>query len=219
MAPQKFLKLNHTISFTITALFLSTFSSLYAADADKPYEQHVKCEQGKACQVDKFLIRGFRAFSQCQVCHGIDGNGSTIAPSLVQKLKEIDKVNFTEKVVNGYKGQIGVMPPWGGNPNVMKNLENLYVYLKARSDGVIPSGRLTRYDRGGPTVVEAPTGMSGMSGMSGGAIMNSQTGMAAMSGMGGGAAMSSQGGMAAMSGMSGHRAPVGGFGSRGNINR
>ncbi len=198
MAPQKFLKLNHTVSFTITALLLSTFSSLYAADADKPYEQHVKCEQGKTCQVDKFLIRGFRAFSQCQVCHGIDGNGSTIAPSLVQKLKEIDKVTFTEKVVNGFTGQIGVMPPWGENPNVMKNLENLYVYLKARSDGIIPSGHLTRYDRGGPTAAQAPTGMSEMSG---------------------GAGMNSQAGMAAMSGMSGNQTPTSGFGSKGNINR
>jgi len=93
------------------------------------------------------MIRGFRAFSQCQVCHGLDGNGSTIAPSLVEKLKEIDKSRFMEVVSDGFKGQIGVMPPWKENPNVMNYVEQLYAYLKARSDGAIPPGRLTRYDR------------------------------------------------------------------------
>ena len=50
-------------------------------------------------------------------------------------------------VVNGYKGQIGVMPAWSENPNVMKYIDALYAYLKARSDGVIPAGKVPRYDR------------------------------------------------------------------------
>ena len=112
--------------------------------AGNPYEGHVKCE-GSNCKVDTFIIKGFRTFGQCQVCHGMDGGGSTIAPSLLVKLKELDHNTFINRVTNGYKGQIGVMPPWKDNPNIMNNIENLYAYLKARSDGVIPAGNLERF--------------------------------------------------------------------------
>jgi hypothetical protein len=119
---------------------------------DAPYANHVECstdgETGrKSCQIDLFLTRGFRAFSQCQVCHGLDGNGSSFAPSLTAKLKEIDKARFVDVVTNGYKGQIGVMPGWDKNPNVMKYMDNLYLYLLARADGVLPAGKLQRFDR------------------------------------------------------------------------
>lgn len=111
-----------------------------------PHQPHVQCEEGQKCKIDKFLLKGFRAFSQCQVCHGIDGNGSTIAPSLLVKLKnEITYDIFIDRVKNGFKGQMGVMPAWEANPNVMKNIDNLFAYLKARSDGVIPAGRLKKF--------------------------------------------------------------------------
>ncbi|MBU0654064.1 MAG: quinoprotein dehydrogenase-associated putative ABC transporter substrate-binding protein [Gammaproteobacteria bacterium] len=111
-----------------------------------PYADHIQCDpDGKNCKIDLFLTKGFRAFGQCQVCHGIDGSGSTIAPSLLEKLKELDKDTFYNRVENGYQGQIGVMPPWKDNPNIMNNLDSLYAYLKARSDGVIPAGTIERY--------------------------------------------------------------------------
>lgn len=117
-----------------------------SATGDKPYAGHVECDQ-KPCKIDIYLTRGFRAFSQCQVCHGLDGNGSSFAPSLVDRLKEIDQARFLEVVTNGYTGQVGVMPGWKTNPNVMKWTAQLYAYLKARSDAVLPSGRLERFDR------------------------------------------------------------------------
>lgn len=130
---------------------LIAFVPIQAACEDKKkagnvYADHIQCE-GKDCKVDIFMVRGFRAFSQCQVCHGLDANGSSFAPSLNEKLKEIDRARFDEVVTNGYTGQIGVMPGWKDNPNVMKKIDNLYAYLKARSDGAIPPGRLERYDR------------------------------------------------------------------------
>lgn len=109
-----------------------------------PYEGHVQCSDGK-CKIDSFLTKGFRTFGQCQVCHGMDGSGSTIAPSLMERLKVLDHATFIDRVTNGFKGQIGVMPTWKDNPNVMNNIENLYAYLKARSDGVIPAGNLERF--------------------------------------------------------------------------
>lgn len=115
-------------------------------DSADPYQSHVKCEEGKKCKVDKFLLKGFRTFSQCQVCHGMDGEGSTFAPSLLDKLKgEVTYDVFIERVTNGFKGQLGVMPAWKENPNIMKNIDNLYGYLKARSDAVIPAGRLKKF--------------------------------------------------------------------------
>ncbi|MGF1645254.1 MAG: c-type cytochrome [Thiotrichales bacterium] len=118
---------------------------------DAPYKDHVKCEQtadGKRdCRVDLYAMRGFRAFSQCQVCHGIDGHGSSFAPSLLAKMKELDKGTFINVVVNGYRGQMGVMPAWKDNPNVMNHLDNLYVYLMARADNMLPAGRVERFDR------------------------------------------------------------------------
>jgi len=136
------------VAATTAAVLAKANKTVAKKDFDPavPYQAHLKCEEGKKCKIDKFLLKGFRAFSQCQVCHGIDGNGSTIAPSLVEKLKkEVTYDIFVDRVTNGFKGQIGVMPPWGKNPNIMKNKENLFAYLKARSDGIIPAGRLKKF--------------------------------------------------------------------------
>lgn len=130
---------------------LAGFAAPSALAGDPPsYEDHIQCEtEGDAgtCKIDLWLTRGYRAFSQCQVCHGLDGSGSTIGPSLLDKMREIDHARFMEVVTNGYQGQIGVMPPWKENPNVMKYVDQLYAYLMARSEGVLPGGKLKRYDR------------------------------------------------------------------------
>lgn len=130
---------------------LAGFAAPSALAGDPPsYEDHVQCGtegDAGACKIDLWLTRGYRAFSQCQVCHGLDGSGSTIGPSLLDKMLEIDHARFMEVVTNGYQGQIGVMPPWKENPNVMKYVDQLYAYLMARAEGVLPGGKLKRYDR------------------------------------------------------------------------
>ena len=130
---------------------LAGFASPAALAGDPPpYDGHIQCEtagDASTCKVDLWLTRGYRAFSQCQVCHGLDGSGSTIGPSLLDTLRDIDRARFMEVVANGVSGQIGVMPPWKENPNVMKYVDQLYAYLKARSDRVLPGGKLKRYDR------------------------------------------------------------------------
>ena len=148
----RYSKLMIGVAFT-TVLSIAPYSGQgVEVRKDAPYANHIQCSTDtktghKSCQIDLFLTRGFRAFSQCQVCHGLDGNGSSFAPSLVQKLKEIDKERFIDVVANGYTGQIGVMPGWKENPNVMKYLDNLYLYLLARADKVLPAGKLQRFDR------------------------------------------------------------------------
>jgi methanol metabolism-related c-type cytochrome len=96
--------------------------------------------------VDWFTYSGFRRYhSDCHVCHGPDGLGSTYAPALVDSLKKLTYEQFQEVVANGRQrvggGQESVMPAFGTNRNVMCYLDDLYVYLKARSDDAVPRNR------------------------------------------------------------------------------
>jgi mono/diheme cytochrome c family protein len=92
--------------------------------------------------VDKATFVGWRFYHAfCHVCHAQDAVGSTFAPSLVERMKEIDKARFVDVVENGYTGQIGVMPGWKDNPNISKRYDELYAYLMARSDGELAPGR------------------------------------------------------------------------------
>ncbi len=54
-----------------------------------------------------------------------------------------------EVVVNGRKNVSAssdkVMPPFGLNQNVMCFVDDIYAYLKARSDGVVSRGRPSKY--------------------------------------------------------------------------
>jgi len=124
-----------------------------AIAGDIAYEQQIMCEQDaesgrKVCKVDKKTYIGWRTFSSnCLRCHGQDAVGSTFAPSLVDRMKQIDKEQFMNSLANGYKGQVGIMPPWKENPNVTKRYEELYGYLRARADGRLLAGRPKRNDR------------------------------------------------------------------------
>ena len=118
-----------------------------AADAGgAPYT--VNCEESggkRVCKVDKKTYVGWRTYhAVCHACHAQDAVGSTFAPSLVERLKVIDEARFMDVLANGYSGQIGVMPGWKDDPNVNKKYNELYAYLKARSDGILPPGRPKR---------------------------------------------------------------------------
>jgi methanol metabolism-related c-type cytochrome len=96
--------------------------------------------------VDWYTFSGFRRYhSECHVCHGPDGEGSTYAPGLVESLKTMSYPQFMLIVATG-KEEIRTdkqskMPAMGDNRNVTCYLEDIYVYLKARADGVLPRGR------------------------------------------------------------------------------
>ncbi len=96
--------------------------------------------------VDKATFNGYRRYhSECHVCHGPDGLGSSFGPSLVESLKVLSIEDFFEVTMNGQVRTAGttkyVMPAFGTNPNVANHLEDIFRYLKARSDGVLPRGR------------------------------------------------------------------------------
>jgi hypothetical protein len=62
----------------------------------------------------------------------------------LDRLQTIDKERFYDSLANGYTGQVGIMPPWKDDPNVNTRFDELYAYLKARSDGALAPGRPTR---------------------------------------------------------------------------
>ena len=96
--------------------------------------------------VDWYTFSGYRRYhSDCHVCHGPDGVGSSYAPALAASMKTMDYVTFTGIVAEGRKNMTGgkenVMPAFGGNKNVYCYLDDLYVYLRARAVGDLPRGR------------------------------------------------------------------------------
>jgi mono/diheme cytochrome c family protein len=112
------------------------------ADEAKPY----KVENGRA---DEHTFRGYLFYGEnCLRCHGPDGSGSSYAPSLVDSLKTNSKQQFDEVVINGRKNvsqaAANVMPAFGTVADVVLHLNDIYAYLKARSDGVVGRGRPKR---------------------------------------------------------------------------
>ena len=92
--------------------------------------------------VDWYTYSGYRRYhAECHTCHGPDGMGSSYAPALVESLKRLSYQDFLEVVIQGRQnvssGSQNVMPSFGTNNNVACYLDDLYVYLKARSDGAL----------------------------------------------------------------------------------
>jgi methanol metabolism-related c-type cytochrome len=100
--------------------------------------------------VDWFIYSGYRRYhSDCHVCHGPDGEGSTYAPALSKSLQTISYPDFANVVVNGRKNvntaQESVMPAFGTNRNVMCYLDDIFIYLRARANDAIPRGRPAKH--------------------------------------------------------------------------
>jgi methanol metabolism-related c-type cytochrome len=112
--------------------------------ADKNGNPTYKIE--KDGTVDWYTSIGYLRYgANCAQCHGPDGLGSSYAPSLVDSLKSIDYSTFTTVVIEGKKDVNAsadfVMPSLGTNKNVMCNLDAIFIYLRARSDGALQRER------------------------------------------------------------------------------
>ena len=96
--------------------------------------------------MDFATYRGWRTYhSECHVCHGPDAAGSTFAPPLKDSMEYLDWEKFSEVIINGRNESQGaqrgnVMPAFGTNPNVVRDLENLYRYVLMRHDGKLRRG-------------------------------------------------------------------------------
>ena len=131
------------------AVAATSTTAAQTPDADRPYT--VECgpdpedEKPYLCLADRGTYVGWRTFhSICHTCHAQDAVGSTFAPDLLERMRQIDKTAFMSAMNDGFEGQVGVMPPWKQDPNVSKYFEELWSYLLARADGVLLPGRPRR---------------------------------------------------------------------------
>ena len=113
------------------ALLFCLACAALAAAQDTPYS----VTNGR---VDARTFLGWQIYQDvnCGLCHGDSGQGSSAA-DLVLRLKFISKEQFLESVIRGK----GLMPPYVADRRVADNIEPLYSYLKARSDGALGAGR------------------------------------------------------------------------------
>ena len=97
-------------------------------------------------KVDAQTLSGWKTWRAlaCERCHGAAQEGM-VGPSLVNSLKVLTKEQFKQTVLHGRieKG----MPNFDGSKMVVENIDNLYAYLKGRSDGAIQPGRLQEIDK------------------------------------------------------------------------
>jgi len=101
-----------------------------AQSSDKPYTVV------DGYKVDSATMNGFRAWraAACDRCHGANQQG-LVGPSLIESLKTLSKDDFKKTVTEGRLEKC--MVSFKTSKTVMDNLDNLYAYLKGRSNGDI----------------------------------------------------------------------------------
>jgi methanol metabolism-related c-type cytochrome len=110
--------------------------------------------------VDWYTYSGYRRYhSECHVCHGPDGMGSTYAPALQDTLKTMNYADFLGVVASGRKNvsssQENVMPAFGDNPNVACYMDDLYIYLRARASDAVGRVRPAKHEDKPPAAQQA----------------------------------------------------------------
>ncbi len=130
---QTHLKLKTIFFLLLTFAVINSF----AAEDEKPYQ----VIDGK---IDENKFEGWKAYrgGTCGQCHG--GAEQGLIVSLAEKID--DKARFIKVVKNGNPGT--PMPPFKKNIRVMDNLDNIYAYIKARSDGVLGTENLIKFPLG-----------------------------------------------------------------------
>ncbi|WP_404980286.1 MULTISPECIES: c-type cytochrome [unclassified Caballeronia] len=120
-------------------------SSVSSAETDPGQVKPVAYKVVDGNKVDNDTLQGWRTWRAlaCERCHGAKQEGM-VGPSLVDALKTLDKNEFHRTVFGGRvdKG----MPDFSASQMMQKNWENLYAYLKGRSDGKINPGDLHAID-------------------------------------------------------------------------
>jgi methanol metabolism-related c-type cytochrome len=155
---------NHTVAFALAALAFVFWNgpvrangpgepkAVTSADGksyDKDGDPTYKVEQDGT--VDWYTYSGFRRYhSECHVCHGPSGDGSSFAPALKDSVKRIGYGDFLGIVASGRKNvttaQVNVMPAFGNNPNVMCYVDDIYIYLRARASDAVARVRPAKHE-------------------------------------------------------------------------
>jgi mono/diheme cytochrome c family protein len=111
----------------------------------QPHRIECTSEPAAICSADLATYIGWRVFqAQCASCHAADARGSSFAPDLTERLREMEQRDFFGALDRGYYGRESNMPPRGRDPNVSPYYEELWAYLTARRDGRLPAGPVQR---------------------------------------------------------------------------
>ena len=106
-----------------------------------PLAEHPNFSFHEVDILDAETMKGFRAWraAACDRCHGANQEG-LVGPSLLVSMKTLSKADFITTVTKGRldKG----MQSFGNSPIVMDNINQLYAYLKGRSDGAITRAKV-----------------------------------------------------------------------------
>jgi methanol metabolism-related c-type cytochrome len=110
--------------------------------------------------VDFYTFSGYRRYhAECHVCHGPNAEGSTYAPALKDSVKRFNYQEFAGIVIGGREnktaGNDSVMPSFADNKNAMCYLDDLYIYLRARSTEAVGRGRPEKKDEKPAAFTEA----------------------------------------------------------------
>ena len=133
-----FLKL--TASAATALIFLSGANPSFARAPQAAATGDAAAQSAPTASWPEFS--GYKRYhGNCSVCHRFDGLGGTFAPHLTKSLKTLDHDAFMEVLVNGRQNGNLAMPAYGADPNVMCFAEDIYTYLKARSDDKLGRGR------------------------------------------------------------------------------
>ena len=116
--------------------------------------------------LDWYTYSGYRRYhSECHVCHGPDGMGSSYAPALKDTLKTMGYSDFLGIVASGRKNvstaQENVMPALGDNPNVACYMDDIYIYLRARANDAVGRVRPPKHEDKSPAYAEAENSCMG----------------------------------------------------------
>lgn len=118
-----------------------TSGDAIAQDKPAPVESAKLYTVVDGTKVDPNTMNGFRAWraGACDRCHGANQEG-LVGPSLLESLKTLSKEDFVKTVRDGRleKGMVS----FASSKMVMDNIDNLYAYLKGRSDGNITRAKV-----------------------------------------------------------------------------
>ncbi len=122
----------------VVAVFMMAGVCVYAGADEVKTELYTVVD---GYMVDENTLNGFRTWraSACDRCHGANQEGM-VGPSLIESMKILSKEEFVKTMTEGRleKG----MPGYKNSKKVMSNMDNLYGYLKGRSDGAITKSKV-----------------------------------------------------------------------------
>ena len=134
--------MKHSKTLCSALLFASAVTAFgQAAPATSPSAGAKPYTVVDGYKVDPSTLQGFRTWrsAACDRCHGANQEG-LVGPSLISSLKTLSKDEFVQTVAKGRPNT--QMVAFSGNAEVMKNMDQLYAYLKGRSDGAITKSRV-----------------------------------------------------------------------------